>query len=235
MLQLFNPPRPAQRKLQRMNLTPRQLQRRERILETVRQQLSKAGYEGLSMRDVAAASDVSPTTLYNLYDNKDGLVLAALDDLLTQLATSVPAELQGLEGVVARSRAYAQNIVRNPRYAEAMARMLFNARSTDPIAKMLLHNGISFRRQSLVEMQAIGEMRMDIDLDFFAQQWAVSSWSAILLWTHGHIPLEEFEESYVRAELHALLPGMTPAQVRIYGKFTPKEDPGQTRGRTSGG
>ncbi len=201
-----------------MNLTPRQLQRRERILETVRQQLSKAGYEGLSMRDVAAASDVSPTTLYNLYDNKDGLVLAALDDLLTQLATSVPEALKGLEGVTARSRAYAQNIVRNPRYAEAMARMLFNARPTDPIARMLLHNGIAARRQSILEMQSLGEMRKDIDVDFFAQQWGVSSWSVILLWTHGHIPLEAFEESYVRAELHALLPGMATKQARIYGQ-----------------
>ena len=140
----------------------------------------------------------------------------------------MPDTLKGLDGVIARSRAYAQNIVRNPRYAEAMARMLFNARPTDPIAKMLLHNGISARRQSLVEMQAIGEMRKDIDLDFFAQQWAVSSWSAILLWTHGHIPLEEFEESYVRAELHALLPGMTPAQARIHGEDAPRQTARQT-------
>lgn len=200
-----------------MNLTPRQLQRRERILATVRQQLSRAGYEGLSMRDVAAASDVSPTTLYNLYDNKDGLVLAALQDLLDQLATSVPEELQGLDGVIARARAYARNIVRNPRYAEAMARMLFNARPTDPIAKMLLHRAIGARRQSILEMQALGEMRKDIDVDFFAQQWGVSSWSVILLWTHGHISLREFEETYIRAELHALLPGMTAKHARKHG------------------
>ncbi len=203
--------------MQRMNLTPRQLQRRERILETVRQQLTNAGYEGLSMRDVAAASGVSPTTLYNLYDNKDGLVLAALEDLLTQLATSVPEELKGLEWAVARARAYAQNIVRNPRYAEAMARMLFNARATDPIAKLLLHDAIGVRRRTLLDMQALGEMKEDIDVDFYAQQWGVSSWSAILLWTHGLISLREFEEAYVRAELHALLPGMTPKHARKYG------------------
>ena len=203
--------------MQRMNLTPRQLQRRERILSTVRQQLSKAGYEGLSMRDVAAASDVSPTTLYNLYDNKDGLVLAALQDLLDQLATSVPEALKGLEGVVARSRAYARNIVKNPRYAEAMARMLFNARPTDPIAKLLLHGSIRTRRQAILDMQTLGEMRKDIDVDFYAQQWGVSSWSAILLWTHGHIPLRQFEETYVRTEMHALLPGMTPKLARKYG------------------
>ena len=201
-----------------MNLTPRQLQRRERILETVRQQLSKAGYEGLSMRDVAAASDVSPTTLYNLYDNKDGLVLAALDDLLTQLATSVPEDLKGLASVVARSRAYAQNIVRNPRYAEAMARMLFNARPTDPIARMLLHDAIGARTRALEEMQTLGEIRRDIDVAFYAQQWGVANWSTILLWTHGQITLKEFEATYIRAELHALLPGMTAESARQYGQ-----------------
>ena len=200
-----------------MNLTPRQLQRRERILETVRQQLSTAGYEGLSMRDVAAASDVSPTTLYNLYDNKDGLVLAALDDLLTQLATSVPDELKGLESVVAKSQAFARNIVRNPRYAEAMARTLFNARPTDPIAKMLLHDAIGSRRRAIEEMQALGELRDDIDVAFYAQQWGVANWSTILLWTHGQISLKEFEEIYVRAELHALVPGMTAQSAQQYG------------------
>ena len=200
-----------------MNLTPRQLKRRERILETVRQQLSNTGYEGLSMREVAAASGVSPTTLYNLYDNKDGLVLAALNDLLAQLTTAVPAELNGLDGVIARSRAYAQNIVRSPRYAEAMARLLFNARQTDPIAKLLLHNAIAARRQSILELKSLGEMRMEIDVDFFAQQWGVSSWSTILLWLHGQIPLAEFEAHYVRAELHALLPGLTAEQAQKHG------------------
>ena len=200
-----------------MNLTPRQLKRRERILETVRQQLSQTGYAGLSMREVAAASGVSPTTLYNLYENKDGLVLAALNDLLTQLAASVPEALNGLDGVIARSRAYAQNIVRNPRYAEAMARLLYNARPEDPIAKLLLHNAIAARRQSILELQALGEMRKDIDVAFFAQQWGVSSWSTILLWTHGQIPLADFEAHYIRAELHALLPGLTAEQAQKHG------------------
>ena len=95
--------------------------------------------------------------------------------------------------------------------------MLFNARPTDPIAKMLLHGAIAARRESIREMQALGEMRRDIDVDFFAQQWGVSSWSAILLWTHGHISLREFEDTYVRTELHALLPGMTDKQARKFG------------------
>jgi hypothetical protein len=91
---------------------------------------------------------------------------------------------------------------------------------------MLLHNAITARRQSILELQSLGEMRKEIDVEFFARQWGVSSWSTILLWTHGQIPLAEFEEHYIRAELHALLPGLTAKQAQKYGQ-------GITKGRLS--
>ena len=67
------------------SLTPLQRERRKRILDTTRDQLSKNGYDGINMRDLAAAAMVSPTTLYNLYENKDVLVLSALEDQLAQM------------------------------------------------------------------------------------------------------------------------------------------------------
>ena len=63
-------------------LTPRQAARRHDILAAVREQLSRFGYEGVNMRQVADAAGVSPTTLYNLYSSKDALVLAALEEHL---------------------------------------------------------------------------------------------------------------------------------------------------------
>ena len=65
--------------------TPRQQERRERILEAARAALSENGYEGLNMRDLALTAGVSPTTLYNQFENKDTLVLAALSDMLQNI------------------------------------------------------------------------------------------------------------------------------------------------------
>ena len=70
-------------------LTPLQRARRERILTTTRDQLSLLGYDGINMRNLAAAAEVSPTTLYNLYENKDVLVLSALEDQLSRMGRSL--------------------------------------------------------------------------------------------------------------------------------------------------
>ena len=56
-------------------LTPRQESRRHRILLVAREMVADHGYEGMVMSEVAERADVSPTTLYNLYNTKDELLL----------------------------------------------------------------------------------------------------------------------------------------------------------------
>jgi AcrR family transcriptional regulator len=199
-----------------MNLSPRQIQRRERILRTVRSHLSRGGYENLSMREVASASSVSPTTLYNLYENKDGLVLAALQDQLAQVARDFDEALNGIEKLIDRAAVSSRHIVETPRYAEAMMRMLFNSESTDPIAEVLLHSSIATNRQLIIEMQELGEARKDIDVEPYARNLAASRWANLFLWTQGHIALRNLEREYVRTELLTLVPAMTPRTLKKY-------------------
>ena len=63
-------------------LTPRQESRRQRILAVTRDMVADYGYEGMVMSQVADRAEVSPTTLYNLYNTKDELLLEALRDLM---------------------------------------------------------------------------------------------------------------------------------------------------------
>ena len=63
-------------------LTPRQESRRHRILKVTREMVADHGYEGMVMSEVAERADVSPTTLYNLYNTKDELLLEALLSLI---------------------------------------------------------------------------------------------------------------------------------------------------------
>ena len=65
-------------------LTANQQERRNRILAAARELVAQHGYDGMIMRDVATAANVSPTTLYNLYNTKDELLLAALRDKLAE-------------------------------------------------------------------------------------------------------------------------------------------------------
>ena len=51
--------------------SPRQIERQQRILATARREISRVGYEGLTMRGLAGASGVALKTLYNLNSSKD--------------------------------------------------------------------------------------------------------------------------------------------------------------------
>jgi len=120
-------------------LTPVQQQRRDRILSGARQQLSKHGYEGLNMRDLAVVAEVSTSTLYNLYQGKDALILAALEDLLAEINTTVVSTgVTGLDRSLKRIEVIADQIVETPKYAEAMGKMLFNAEPSHPIVQALI-------------------------------------------------------------------------------------------------
>ncbi len=138
-------------------LTAVQQRRRERILHSTRDQLSQVGYEGLNMRELAVIADVSTSTLYNLYQSKDTLILAALEDQLAEInAVVVKTNTSGLGRYVARVEAVADQIVETPKYAEAMGKMLFSADAQDPIVQLLIGTSLSFNREELAEMAVSG-------------------------------------------------------------------------------
>jgi len=200
-----------------VDLTPRQAERRERILRTVREHLSRSGYEGLSMRDIAEAADVSPTTLYNLFRNKDGLVLAAQQDVLEQLGQQVlGSHTAGIRRLIVTAEVIADQVVRTPRYADAMTRMLLNSDPADPICRMLFGDVIRRNRMLLEEMKSLNEIHKDTDVEQFARHLTGDSWGTLLLWMKGFLALQDLKEASVRKLLLTLLPVMTPKTARQY-------------------
>ncbi|MBO6656853.1 MAG: TetR/AcrR family transcriptional regulator [Pseudomonadales bacterium] len=184
-----------------------QKERRERILQSARDQLSRLGYEGLNMRDLAVEANVSTSTLYNLYQSKDTLILAALQDLLAGLNEAVVGTgVRGVERCIANAEAIADQIVDTPRYAEAMAKMLFAGEQSDPIVRALLGTALEQQREMLNEMLESGEMDAGVDTEFIARSMTSTGWSAILLWMKGYVALHDFKREYVRNAMTTLLP-----------------------------
>lgn len=58
-------------------LTPRQSERRSRILSSARALLAEQSYDAVTMRAIAAASGTVEKTLFNIFGNKDRLMAAA--------------------------------------------------------------------------------------------------------------------------------------------------------------
>jgi len=193
-------------------LTAVQQRRRERILHSTRDQLSQVGYEGLNMRELAVIADVSTSTLYNLYQSKDALILAALEDQLAEInAVVVKTNTSGLGRYVARVEAVADQIVETPKYAEAMGKMLFSADAQDPIVQLLIGTSLSFNREELAEMAVSGELRLETDRDFLARLLSSVGWSTVLMWMKGYVALHDFKQEYVRNAVTITLPYVTQA------------------------
>ena len=60
-------------------LEDQKAERRARILASARRLIAERGFDGLTMRDLAAASRVSVPTLYNLFGGKQALLLGELE------------------------------------------------------------------------------------------------------------------------------------------------------------
>ena len=88
-----------------------------RAAETV---LDRDGSDGVTIRAVALAAEVSPTSVYNRFQSKDGLIVALAMRTLAQLAEAidVPVDLAPQERFRQSCRNYRDFALRHPaRYA----------------------------------------------------------------------------------------------------------------------
>ena len=88
------------------------------ILDTARQMFLERGYDATSLDDVAAASGVSKTTVYNNFQDKEGLfsaVVLSVTERAEQIISELGATLSGDEPVAGRliAAARAFNICEN--------------------------------------------------------------------------------------------------------------------------
>jgi AcrR family transcriptional regulator len=190
-------------------LTPRQLARRESILKAVRTRLTADGYDGLSMRTIAATAKVSASTLYEIYTSKENLILHAIRNLLEELAVKEDQVEPGLARFISRLEAIATLFVDSPGAAEALCQLLFQQSQESTAREVLLLNAISARKSSILEMQSTKELKADIDVDFYARSLVSATWGTALLWTKEVVPLADFRNELVRLSFTILLPAAT--------------------------
>ena len=164
-------------------LTPKQEERRHRILSATRDMVAKHGFEGMVMSQVAESAGVSPTTLYNLYNTKDELLLEALRDLLVDNYVKVGDESVG------HGWRYLLNVVRNgawlansePEYAEAITNSLMRASKGDALIKLLMTDIQQDFHYSLRSMEKEGELLAGLNLEELATILLGNYWSSFML------------------------------------------------------
>lgn len=187
--------------------SPRQLQRQSNILATVRAMLEEAGYDGLTMRALAKRAGVAQGTLYNIYGSKDGLVLAAVDDLLVQMAGTATREAteQGIDAILTVGKVIGQQVQATPKFVDAMTRILFHIQPDDPLVEVVFGRSYPFLRSQLEIAQGRGDLRPEVDMDKVARHLVGQTWGVMLLWMMGMIPLEDDSKERRRSQLMTLI------------------------------
>lgn len=190
------------------SLTPNQQARRHRILTAARELVAQHGYDGMIMRDVATSANVSPTTLYNLYNTKDELLMEALRESVSEsweLASADAPEL-GFARLMIQLRHSVRQTIENTAYAQAITQALLRANPGDSLVENLLQRNARAVRASLLAMAEQSQLRDDQDLDDLAITMVGTFWSTYMLWNKGVIELDDLEAKLRRCYLSCLLP-----------------------------
>jgi TetR/AcrR family tetracycline transcriptional repressor len=72
---------------------------RAKIIKAARRILQKEGIAGLSVRNVAAAVDTAPSTIYNYFGTKQGFMAALANEMLSVARPSVAGDKDPIENV----------------------------------------------------------------------------------------------------------------------------------------
>ena len=190
------------------SLTANQAQRRAKILQATRDLVTEHGYDGTIMRDVAALADVSATTLYNLYNTKDELLLEALRDRIEASAVQARrhAPEPGYEYLLAHVCSVCRQTRRSPAYVNAIAQALFRSSPGDPLAQVLLAGLQEDVERSLQAMSDAGHLHPKARIDALARALTGSFWSNFLLWNKGRLALKDLETAQLSGYLSLLIP-----------------------------
>jgi AcrR family transcriptional regulator len=119
-----------------------QAARRRRVLDATLELASGGGFDGVQMRDVAAAAGVALGTVYRYFESKERLLLEAnveqVHALATRLGERPPSGEQAVDRVVDVLRRATRTQTRHPEATAAMVRALGSARPelSDAVARV---------------------------------------------------------------------------------------------------
>ncbi len=198
-------------------LTANQQARRRRILEATLELVTEHGYHGTVMRDVATRADVSATTLYNLYNTKSELLLAALRERIVESVRLAlrDAPEPGYRYLLALVHHVAESTRRAPEFVTAISEALFRAAPGDELVTVLMDVLRRDIANSLEQMQDQDGLVAHCDTPRLASALTGAFWSTFLLWHKGLIGLAELEPTLRQVYLSLLIPA-SRGETRAY-------------------
>ena len=136
-------------------------ERRRRILAAARRLISKKGFEGLTMRDLADAGRVSVPTVYNLVGGKVSLLAALVEEVYANVVAKLgdPEQHDTFVSAAMELCAVAHGeVLLAPEYYRELIGLFLVSKEARPIRQSLEDRSIALMAHVITSGQARGEI-----------------------------------------------------------------------------
>lgn len=173
-------------------LSENRLIRRAKIMQATLNLIASRGYDAVTVEELAAASEVSKKTLYDIYGSKQAVVAQAvalrLDTVTDQIERDLPQD--GLERLRSIVRQTCAAVLDTPQLSRALAPMLVGSAQEFHLTAFFerLH------RNALDTMKRERLLHSWVDIEFTARSMMFDQVSVQNLWAGMNIADGEYED-----------------------------------------
>jgi AcrR family transcriptional regulator len=182
-------------------------ERRARIVAAARELVTKHGYDGLTMRDLAAAARVSVPTLYNLFGSKDAILVSELERTTTVIASRIlqSANESFFERGMAAFDAGMDLIAEQPEFFRAVMQMFLTSPESAPARLRAEHGYIAIMAANLRAAKQAGQLAEWADPEIVGSHMYGLYISCFLAWCAGELDMPSFRTAALSGICHLLI------------------------------
>ncbi|MGZ4139303.1 MAG: TetR family transcriptional regulator [Actinomycetota bacterium] len=177
-------------------LTPKQSDRRRRVIQAAIALATDGGYEAVQMRDVAAKARVALGTLYRYFPSKDQLLVAALGEWAEELRNRrrAPRGATKADRVAAVLRGTVRALERQPKLSSAFVTALSSLDAEEPGSIERAAQVYEVMSQMISEAMDGEEIpNRDILMRVLGQMWFAALVFWVRGWSAGNVMADDLE------------------------------------------
>ena len=188
--------------------SPVQQERRTRILDETLKLLEQERPADISMGQIAALSDVSTKTLYNLFSNRTTLFLAAAARTRSNVEASLPEVSTGggIQRIIELTRRSMAIFKQSPEFMKSTVSVVLGISAEEEAEHDRIGRTEKSFYTSLQAAKAHGDLIPEADCAQLAQLLTASQWGTVLLWQKDLISVATLEKHAIVKHCSDLIP-----------------------------
>jgi AcrR family transcriptional regulator len=194
------------------------LERRRRMLEVAKAMIAEGGREGFTIRELGRRANVSVTTIYATYGDKEGLIAAAIQDYFDGLPVARARQTTSLPVLLAATDLACEAVLANKSYARQYAELYFSNTVDPRIYKVVQDTAMAAAGQFPWLQKAFrdGDVLPGLQIDYVMSLLANQRLVALHEWAQGRVGDEDLSTA-IKTSFLIVARGFTrgPTQARV--------------------